>query len=479
MIDREIGTYKILEQIGEGGMGVVYKALDTSLDRPVAIKMLARDLAHDPELVSRFRSEARAQANLNHINIATLYSFLQVEGQCLIVMEYLEGETFEDLLSSRGRIPWEGAVSLTRQALLGLGLAHDRGIIHRDIKPGNLILTKTGIVKVMDFGIAKALGGQTKTRTGIRMGTARYMSPEQIRGQQIDPRSDIYSLGVTLYELLTGSLPFQSDSDFDLMSAHIQTPPPLPTNLCADIPKGLEKCVLKAMAKDPADRFQGAAEFGANLEQIFTSPTDRSDRKEIDETRQRLGSRALPPTLLDGEKGAVERIGFEVTPGEDQKNRDRRAQPVTTPPFNKWLVGSGLALYAVSFALYAVERGTAPMRGWDCAVESLIIPWQGSGGLLSSHAFKSLNIFLPLSLLISGSTNLVFLVAILLKTRNKFRKASTVLAKITLTVFPFCWVVFLWLHYYPREGYFAWVLGMLLALYPSLVSRFIRPRTAG
>jgi serine/threonine protein kinase len=277
MIGQVIGTYKILDKIGEGGMGVVYKGMDIGLERPVAIKVLTPDFAHNPELIERFRSEAKAQANLNHTNITTLYAFLQIEGQCLIVMEYIEGETFEDTLVRRGKLPWPEAVAMTQQALHGLSFAHRMNIIHRDIKPSNLMLTKNGVVKIMDFGIAKALGGSTKTRTGLQMGTPQYMSPEQIRGRQVDARADLYSLGITLYQLLSGDLPFQADSDYELMSAHINTPPPVLTDIHKDVPAGIEQCVRRALAKEPDGRFQNADEFANALDLASRPPQDLMD----------------------------------------------------------------------------------------------------------------------------------------------------------------------------------------------------------
>jgi serine/threonine protein kinase len=278
MIGQVIGTYKILEKIGEGGMGVVFKGVDTGLERPVAIKVLTPEFANNPELIARFRSEGKAQANLNHTNITTLYAFLQSEGQVSIVMEYIEGETFESLLM-RGKLPWKDAASMTRQALHGLGYAHGMGVIHRDIKPSNLMLTKTGTVKIMDFGIAKMLGGSTKTRTGLQMGTPQYMSPEQIRGRQVDARSDIYSLGITLYQMLSGDLPFQADSDYELMSAHINTPPPVLTDIHKDVPDGMEQCVRKALAKEPENRFQNAEEFETALDSAAKSPSGLPETK--------------------------------------------------------------------------------------------------------------------------------------------------------------------------------------------------------
>jgi serine/threonine protein kinase len=262
----QIGRYQIIEKLGEGGMGVVYKALDPSLDRYVAIKVLTPETVATPELLARFQIEAKAQARLSHTNIATLHSFEQAGNTWLIVMEFLDGESFEQMVRRRGPIPSAEAVPLFRQALLGIGFAHRMGVIHRDIKPSNIMVTTSGIVKVMDFGIAKVLGGQRMTRTGTRMGTVAYMSPEQIRNMPVDIRSDIYSLGVTLYELLTAHLPFEGESDFQMMSDHVNTPPPLPTRHYPYIPAGVERATLEALAKDPDQRFQTCEAFGAALE---------------------------------------------------------------------------------------------------------------------------------------------------------------------------------------------------------------------
>jgi serine/threonine-protein kinase len=266
MIGTEIGNYRIIEKLGEGGMGVVYKAVDTSLDRVVAVKVLNGDLARVPELVARFRGEAKAQANLNHTNLATLYAFITTSENAMMVMEFVDGETFSQMIHRRGPLPAQGAVPMFRQALLGFGYAHRAGIIHRDIKPSNIMLNRQGIVKVMDFGIAKAIGERGLTRTGMQVGTCRYMSPEQVLNKNADIRSDIYSLGITLYEMLTGNAPFQSDSEFQVMSDHVHTPPPPPSKFYPYIPKGVENAILKALAKNPDERFQTVEEFGAALE---------------------------------------------------------------------------------------------------------------------------------------------------------------------------------------------------------------------
>jgi serine/threonine protein kinase len=266
MIGTEVSSYRILDKLGEGGMGVVYKAVDTNLDRMVAIKVLNNELSRNPELVQRFRAEAKAQANLNHTNLATLYTFIVQDGLAMMVMEFVDGETVEQMLMRRGPIPANEAIPIFRQALLGIGYAHRMGIVHRDIKPSNIMLNRGGIVKVMDFGIAKVLGGRGMTRTGTQMGTGLYMSPEQVLNKNVDFRSDVYSLGVTLYQMLTANTPFQADSDYQIMADHVHTAPPPPTRFYPYIPKGFENAVLKALEKNPDARFQTVEEFGAALE---------------------------------------------------------------------------------------------------------------------------------------------------------------------------------------------------------------------
>jgi len=265
VIGTEIGNYRIVDKIGAGGMGVVYKAIDTHLDRVVAVKALNREFSGNPTLLERFRREARAQAQLNHPNLATLYAFLVEDGVAYIVMEFVDGETFHGMLTRRGPIPAAEAVPLFRQALAGIGHAHRHGIVHRDIKPSNVMLNREGVVKVMDFGLAKVAGGHGMTQTGVRLGTAYYMSPEQILVKPVDLRSDIYSLGATLYEILTGKTPFESESEFQILNDHVNTPPPPPSRLHR-IPLGIENAVMKALAKNPDQRFQSVEQFSAALE---------------------------------------------------------------------------------------------------------------------------------------------------------------------------------------------------------------------
>jgi predicted Ser/Thr protein kinase len=327
LIGMEIGNYRVDALIGEGGMGTVYRGVEISLDRPVAIKVLNDDLARNPEVVERFRSEARAQANLNHTNIATLYTFLQHNGNAMMVMEYLEGETFQQMVDRRGPINANEAVPLFKQALLGIGAAHRMGIVHRDIKPANLMLTKAGLVKVMDFGIARVMSERRLTRTGVQVGTVFYMSPEQVRGGRVDVRSDIYSLGVTLYELLTAHVPFAGDSDFQILTDHVNTPPPLPTHFYPYIPKGVEKIVLKALEKNPDDRFQSVEEFGAALEH-----PERWENYDAHPGRQEAA----------GQAGAVVAPGPPALPPPIQAASPQPVPPAAPkparPPFPKWLI---------------------------------------------------------------------------------------------------------------------------------------------
>jgi serine/threonine protein kinase len=261
MIGHTVGSYKITEKIGEGGMGAVFKGIDVMLDREVAIKMLRPELARQAQLAERFRSEAVTLARLNHPNIATLYSFLRQNDDFFMVMEYVRGETLEQLMRQRGPMNCETAVTLFCHALEGMEHAHGMNIIHRDIKPANIMLTDRGSIKVMDFGIARVLGTDRMTRAGHLVGTIEYMPPEQVRGGETDARSDIYSLGILLYEMLTGRVPFTSPSEYDLMRAQVEDPPPPPREFAPQTPVAIEQSILRALAKSKDDRFQTAGEF--------------------------------------------------------------------------------------------------------------------------------------------------------------------------------------------------------------------------
>ncbi|MGH9939473.1 MAG: serine/threonine-protein kinase [Blastocatellia bacterium] len=265
MISNVIGNYRILAKIGEGGMGEVFRGFDLMLEREVAIKALRPELARQPQVVERFRAEAVTLARLNHPHIATLHNFLRHNDDYLMVMEFVRGETLESVIQRHGALALGQSLRLFGQALEGIAQAHTLGVIHRDLKPSNLMLTETGAIKVMDFGIARVLGSARMTRTGRILGTIQYMSPEQVHGQEGDARSDLYSLGIVLYEMLTGRVPFSSQSEFELMRAQIEDPPPPPREFAEHIPEAIERIILRALAKNPAERFQTAEDFHAAL----------------------------------------------------------------------------------------------------------------------------------------------------------------------------------------------------------------------
>lgn len=267
-MQRELGHYRIMEKLGEGAMGEVFKGLDTLLEREVAIKLLRPELSNRPDIVERFRTEAVALARLNHTHIATLYSFLPHEHQYFMVMEFVRGESLAKLVERNRALPWQQAVKLVSQALEGLEHAHRLGVVHRDIKPSNMMVTHIGVLKVMDFGIARILEKARLTRAGHLIGTLEYMSPEQIAGLETDARADLYSLGVVLYELVTGRVPFEASSDYDLIKAQMEEPPKAPRIRVPDLPAALEEQILRALEKKPESRFESAADFHVALAAI-------------------------------------------------------------------------------------------------------------------------------------------------------------------------------------------------------------------
>ena len=267
MLGEVIDQYEILERIAGGGMGEVFKAKDLELDRFVAIKCVRPDLANLEEAAERFRAEARTLAALSHRNIATVYRFFMNQDRLFLVMEYIDGRAFGDVLKGGELHDAEFAVSLVTDALRGLDYAHERGVVHRDIKPGNLMLDEDQTVKVLDFGIAHIIGGTRLTRAGSVVGTPAYMAPEQILSRSVDPRTDLYSMGVVLYELITGKLPYAADSDFELMRAHVDsTPRPIEELVRKPVSSELKNAIRKALEKDLDQRFQSAPEFIEALE---------------------------------------------------------------------------------------------------------------------------------------------------------------------------------------------------------------------
>ena len=267
MIGKTISHYKILEKLGEGGMGIVYKAKDTKLDRLVALKFLPPHLLGSEEEKTRFVHEAKAAAALNHNNICTIHEIDEFHGQTFIAMEYIEGQSLKEKIE-HGPLKIEEVISIAAQIAEGLNKAHDQGIVHRDIKPANILISSDGVVKIVDFGLAK-LAGQTKlTKTGSTLGTVSNMSPEQAKGRDVDNRTDIWSLGVVLYEMITGQLPFKGDYEQAVVYSIVNEEPEFITKLRTDTPSGLEKIVEKAISKNADKRFQSMEDMKSELQKL-------------------------------------------------------------------------------------------------------------------------------------------------------------------------------------------------------------------
>jgi serine/threonine protein kinase len=260
----QIGKYKVLEKIGQGAMGEVYRAHDPILNREVAVKTISADLSADDHLRKRFQREAQSAARLNHPNIITVYDYGEEQGKIYMAMELLDGADLKQAIARRAALTLDEKLSVVDQILEGLAFAHSHEIVHRDLKPANVHLLSNGQVKIMDFGLAR-LGGSEMTRTGMVMGTPHYMSPEQVRGERADARSDVFAVGCVFYELLTYRKPFDADSMHSVLFKVMQEDPPSVHDLVPGVPAVLAQVVERAIAKDPSQRFQNAAEFRSAL----------------------------------------------------------------------------------------------------------------------------------------------------------------------------------------------------------------------
>jgi serine/threonine-protein kinase len=383
MIGRTVGKYRIVERLGRGGMGTVYKAVDETLDREVAIKVLNPDLA-DVELLKRFRAEAVTLARLNHPSIATIYELYRQDDDLLMVMEFVRGETLHDVCDRVGPMAPPQAAHICIQVLDALAYAHRAGVVHRDLKPANLMLTDRGVLKVMDFGIARVLGGEHLTHGGYMMGTPAYMSPEQVLGREIDGRADLYSVGVLFYRLLTGELPFRADTAIAMAQKQIADAPTPVGHFRPDLPGWCAAVIDRALAKEPERRYQTADEFRSTLasavrpEPIGEMATRLTPAPPGIERSTELGG--LAPTVV---------IGPTVT--EQRPSAAGALSAVATPP-SAPAVDAPATLPAVSAATRSAERTTTTVvlgRTHLAALGGVIVALIAGIGVLAFIALRS------------------------------------------------------------------------------------------
>jgi beta-lactam-binding protein with PASTA domain/predicted Ser/Thr protein kinase len=292
------GRYRIVRKLGAGGMANVYLAEDQELGRRVAIKILDDRHAADDSFIERFRREAKNAAGLSHPNIVSIYDRGEAEGTYYIAMEFLDGRSLKELIVGRGPAPVKVAIDYARQILAAVGFAHRHGIVHRDIKPHNVLVGNEGRLKVTDFGIARS-GASQMTEVGSIIGTAQYLSPEQARGARVDQTSDLYSVGVVLYEMLTGQVPFTGDTPLEIAMKHLSEVPAPPSELRPEVPHDLDSVVLRALAKDPAERYQSADEMDADLARVAQGlPVDPDTETAATAVLSGSGVLAAAPTSV-------------------------------------------------------------------------------------------------------------------------------------------------------------------------------------
>lgn len=361
-----LGNYRVAGKLGQGGMGTVYLARDTGLERDVAVKVISPELARNPALMARFRVEAIAQARLNHPNIVTIHSFEQQKDSYHIVMEYVDGKTLKDMINDTGKLPLKQALNIFSQLLDGIAYAHKKGVLHRDIKPANIYITSAGTVKIGDFGIAKVTGIDGLTRAGAAVGTLLYSSPEQVRGEKMGPATDIYSLGITLYEMLTGIQPFKtgSGSDFEVQKAHLEIIPRKPSDYNPQIPPALDAAVIKSLAKSQQQRFPTVSAFKKELETLLDEPSPKKNVPGLKESLQ--GN--LASGLNNLKKSVNRAVEIWKTPAaEHLQNHEKR----------KLLIIALVSLVILLFVIIAFAREPAPppstLEGNEQAHESIKI----------------------------------------------------------------------------------------------------------
>lgn len=327
MIGKILGKrYEILEKIGTGGMATVYKAKDRILNRHVAVKVLKDEFSNDSEFIKRFQVEAQSAASLSHQNIVSVYDVGNDDGKHYIVMELIDGKTLKEIITESGKIPWQDSVKIAAQIASGLNQAHKNHIIHRDIKPHNIIITKDGVAKVTDFGIAKAVSNSTINAFGSTIGSVHYFSPEHARGGYTDEKSDIYSLGVVLYEMVTGKLPFEDETPVAVALKHLHEEPQEPIKLVPEIPKGLNDIILKAMQKEVANRYPSAQALYMDLTKVLKNPDDMT-LDNMNHVPDEFATQRIP--VVGGHLTKEENKKVDVVKNNKEQDVDNMSKKVT------------------------------------------------------------------------------------------------------------------------------------------------------
>jgi serine/threonine-protein kinase len=355
------GRYRIQRKLGAGGMADVYLAEDQELGRRVAIKILNGRHANDDQFIERFRREAKNAAALNHPNIVSIYDRGNAEDTYYIAMEFLDGRTLKELIVGRGAAPINVAIEYARQILSALRFAHRHGIVHRDIKPHNVLVDGEGRVKVTDFGIARA-GTSQMTETGSIVGTAQYLSPEQARGGEVDPRSDLYSLGIVLYELLTGKTPFEGDTPVEIAMKHLSNAPQPPSKLRPDIPRELDMVVLRALAKSPDDRYQSADEMEADLERVargasVSATTSDTATQVLRRPAAAAAAASATAATMIATPPSTAAAGVPPTVVEEE---DEYVEEGGERPLWPWLVAAGFVIAAIIAGFFVYQELSGP-----------------------------------------------------------------------------------------------------------------------
>ncbi len=358
LVGNTIGNrYEVLEEAGIGGMATVYKAKDHVLNRDVAVKILKDEFTTDVDFIKRFNSEAQSAASLSHPNIVSIYDVGHEEEDNLyyIVMELIKGKTLKQIITKDEKLSWKWALNISIQIASALEVAHKNGIVHRDIKPHNIIITEDGVAKVMDFGIAKAVSNSTMTAFGTTIGSVHYFSPEQAKGSSTDARSDIYSLGVVMYEMLTGKVPFDADTPVSIALKHMQEEPKAAIEVNPNIPTAVNDIVMKAMKKEPDERYQSATEMLADLSKALKDPEGDF-------------------VVLENEDGGYSRVIKGVNSSDVKKNKSGAKSGKNAKKqniFQKYpklkIPAAILALIAVFFGVFGITK--IAIDGFDTSVE--------------------------------------------------------------------------------------------------------------